>query len=94
MSIDATLKELDKEIARLTSDAERLTKLRASLVSAGSTSESVARRAYKTTEPKKGIRAKAVSAKKRTISPEGRKRIAEAQKRRWAIKKKAASAQK
>jgi hypothetical protein len=40
--------------------------------------------------PKKATRRKANKAVSRTISDEGRKRIAEAQRKRWALKKRAA----
>jgi hypothetical protein len=45
-----------------------------------------------TTQKRGPVKAKAVSApKKRKLTPEGRKRIAEAMKRRWAERKKQAS---
>jgi len=108
MSIEAAAKELTKEIERLHREAERLTKLRDAL-SSGSTAPvvTVARRAYKKQGAKKNSArvsplakksaAKTVppAKKKRVMSPEGRKAIADATRRRWALKRKAdASAEK
>jgi hypothetical protein len=71
------LKQIDKEIAQL-HHARAL----------------LAGRAIATTKKGKAAPAAAKPAKKkkRNLSPEGRKRIAEAVKKRWAEQKKAASA--
>lgn len=83
MGIAEILASVDREIAQL--------KQARALLSGGSTA--AAKRApgrpKKITAVKAGKPAK---AKKRTLSPEGRRRIAEAQKLRWAAHKKAASA--
>jgi len=76
MTIDSILAEIDAEIARL-SEARRL------LSRAGS---SAATRA--TASPRKSKASSAGKARrKRVLSPEARKRIADAQKRRWAAQK-------
>jgi hypothetical protein len=72
MTIEAILAEIDAEIARLT-EARRL------LGTAGST---------KSTPTKRGAKKSAGKARKpRVLSAEARKRIADAQKRRWAAQK-------
>ncbi|GGG86558.1 hypothetical protein [Edaphobacter dinghuensis] len=97
MSINAAANELTKEIQRLTKEAERLTKLRDSILSGSAPFD---HRGVGAGRKKAGSRTAAHSqapskkssvTKKRTISAAGRKRIAEAQKRRWAEKKKAES---
>jgi hypothetical protein len=104
MSIEAAAKELTKEIERLNKEADRLTKLRDAL-SSGPTvpAATVVRRAYKkraatktlarVSPPAKKSAAKTVppAKKKRVMSPEGRKAIADATRRRWALKRKAAA---
>jgi hypothetical protein len=72
MTIEAILSEIDAEIARLT-QARKL------LATAGSVSSAVVRRKVATGSSK--------SRKKRVLSPEARKRIADAQHRRWAAQK-------
>jgi hypothetical protein len=74
MAIDSVIAQIDAEIARLN-------QVRALLSSAG-----------KTTAPAHNGRAKKTSAKsttrrKRILSPEARKRIADAQRKRWAAQK-------
>lgn len=98
MSIDAAAKELTKEIDRLLKEAARLTKLRDELVP-GSASEvpAIARKkatkkAAKKVVAKKAASPKAVAPKKRTLSVEAKKRISDANKKRWAEKKKAEAA--
>lgn len=99
MSIESAAKELTKELTReidrLTKETERLIKLRDSVLS-GSTpvnsqsiSTIVKKAAAKKTPAKKAVAKKAAAPKKRTLSPAGRKAIADAAKRRWADKKKA-----
>jgi hypothetical protein len=85
MAVSDILASIDREIAQLQ---------QARAVLAGSTAP-VAKK--KVGRPRKAA-AEAVSAapkpakkKKRNLSPEGRKRIAEAVKRRWAAQKKAAA---
>jgi hypothetical protein len=70
MAIEHILTQIDSEIARLT-------QARKILASIGNTT---------TTTPRKGAKAaaKARSGKKRFLSAEARKRIADAQRRRWA----------
>jgi hypothetical protein len=83
MAIAEILASIDREIAYLKQARE--------LLAAGSSrrSEKIAstskKAAAKTT-------AKAAKRKKRVLTPEGRKRIAEAQKQRWEAQKKAAVA--
>ena len=77
MGVSEILSQIDKEIAQLQ---------RARALLAGK-STSATRKA-------KGspVETKPAKKKKRNLSPEGRKRIAEAVKKRWAEQKKAASA--
>jgi hypothetical protein len=76
MAIDTILAQIDSEIARLT-------QVRALLAGAGRGVASVTER-----KPKKGIAQKKTAAKKaRVLSPEARKRIADAQRKRWAAQK-------
>lgn len=77
MGVSEILAQIDHEIAQLT-------KARALLAGSAAKPKKVAAApaAPKTAKKRK---------KKRNLSPEGRKRIAEAVKRRWAEQKKAAS---
>lgn len=77
MGVSEILSQIDKEIAQL-QHARALLQGRA----ASATKKTKAAPAA----------AKPAKKKKRNLSPEGRKRIAEAVKRRWAEQKKAASA--
>jgi len=71
MSIESILAEIDAEIARLT-------QVRTLLGGAGSVASSVTGRQTK----------KAVSkSRRRVLSPDARKRIADAQRKRWAAQK-------
>jgi hypothetical protein len=83
VGISEILIQIDNEIAQLQ---------RASSLLSGST-ETTSKR--KPGRPKKAASAVATDAKpvkkKRNLTPEGRKRIAEAVKRRWAAQKKATS---
>ena len=72
MTIEAILAEIDSEIARLT-EARRL------LGTAGSTKSVSSKRSAKKSAGK--------ARKTRVLSAEARKRIADAQKRRWAAQK-------
>lgn len=95
MSIEAAAKELTKEIEHLLKEAERLTKLRDSLVPAASVSTSSALRpASKKVAAKKASGGKSAPAKKRVLSAKGRQNIVKALKRRWAEKRKAEAAAK
>jgi len=72
MSIESILAEIDAEIARLT-------QVRTLLGGAGSVASSVTDRQTKKTPSK--------SRKRRVLSPDARKRIADAQRKRWAAQK-------
>lgn len=77
MNVSQIVSEIDQEIARLTN-------ARNALLSIAGAAPVAARRG----RPKGSKNPAAASAaKKHGISPEGRKRIAEAMKRRWAAKK-------
>ncbi len=83
MALPEILASIDSEIAQLQ-------KARALLVGAGAPAAK-----KKAGRPRKvaveAAPAKPAKKKRRNLSPEGRKRIAEAVKRRWAAQKKAAS---
>jgi hypothetical protein len=72
MAIDSILAQIDAEIARLT-------QARSLLANLGTVSVSAPK---KTAAP-----VKAKKRKKRVLSPEARKRIADAQRKRWAAQK-------
>lgn len=82
MNLSAILHEIDAEI-------ERLQKAKA-LLSASSTPAKKRRRPAKTAS----LPSSAPVPKRRTLSPEAKAKIAEAQRRRWAAQKKAAPAKK
>jgi len=73
MTIDSILAQIDSEIARLT-------QVRALLSGSGKPATKTATKTV-TVAPKAGRR------KKRVLSAEARKRIAEAQRKRWAAQK-------
>jgi hypothetical protein len=74
MAIDSILAQIDSEIAKLT-------QVRSLLAGIGKV-------AAKVTKPKtKKARAKAKVKKRHVLSPEARKRIADAQRKRWAAQK-------
>lgn len=73
MSIDSILAQVDAEIARLT-------KVRSLLAGAGTTTSAATER--RTTKPQQ-----VKGQKSRVLSPEARKRIADAQRKRWAALK-------
>jgi hypothetical protein len=79
MAVKDILLEIDQEIARLQ---------QARALLGGSAAST---RGYKATKAESAPKKR---KKKRNISPEGRRRIAEAVKRRWALQKKAAAAEK
>jgi len=72
MSVDSILAEIDAEISRLT-------QVRSLLANSGKVSAKVTERKIKTAALK--------TRKKRVLSPEARKRIADAQRKRWAAQK-------
>jgi hypothetical protein len=74
MSIDTILLQIDSEIARLTQARALLSSIgNSTAVSTGTTTKSAP--------------VKAAKRKKRVLSPEARKRIADAQRKRWAAQK-------
>ncbi|KAA6463333.1 hypothetical protein DYQ86_08475 [Acidobacteria bacterium AB60] len=73
MTIDTILSQIDSEIARLT-------QVRKLLAGSGAT-------ALTSTQRKSTSAGKKSSRKARVLSPEARKRIADAQRRRWAAAK-------
>ncbi|MDE1152065.1 MAG: hypothetical protein PW788_05945 [Micavibrio sp.] len=80
MDVTRILLEIDAEIARLQ-------EARIALISIGGTGTVAAAPARRRGRPKGSTNKPAVAAKakgKRNLTPEGRKRIAEAMKRRWA----------
>lgn len=103
MSIPAAVVELDKAIAQLDKKRERLVGLRDALIKeepkeAGSIDsidvpvppKKAAVKKKSAAVKKTSVAKKVAPAKKRKLSPEGRKRISDAAKARWA--KKAATA--
>ena len=72
MSIESILAEIDAEIARLT-------QVRSLLAGSGKVASTTSGRKPKKTTGK--------NRKKRVLSPEARKRIADAQRKRWAAQK-------
>lgn len=70
-------------IASIDAELARLHEVRKLLAKGGDIDGALVRRATRGRKP-------AAAAKKRTLSPEGRKRIAEAQRKRWAATKKLA----
>jgi hypothetical protein len=76
MSIDSILAQIDAEIATLTH-------ARSLLASTGKVTPKITKRKSK----KAPAKAKGKARKKRVLSPEARKRIADAQRKRWAAQK-------
>jgi hypothetical protein len=74
MDVGRILSEIDAEIARLQ-------QARAALTAIGASGTVAAARRGR---PKGSVNKKSAKPRKRNLSPEGRKRIAEAMKRRWA----------
>ena len=74
MAIDSILAQIDAEIARLTQARSLLANLGTAKVAVAQT-------------PKANAPAKTKRRKKRVLSPEARKRIADAQRKRWAAQK-------
>jgi hypothetical protein len=73
MAIENILSQIDSEIARLQQARKLLASIGTTATNAGRTTRKAA--------------VKAKPAKKRRISAEGRKRIAEAQRKRWAAQR-------
>jgi hypothetical protein len=73
MDVGRILSEIDAEIARLQ-------QARAALTSIGASGTVAPKRG----RPKGSVNKKSAKPRKRNLTPEGRKRIAEAMKRRWA----------
>jgi len=83
---------LSEILAMIDSEIAQLQNARALLTSAGApVAKKKAGRPRKVAEAVGPETAKPVRKKKRNLSPEGRKRIAEAVKRRWAAQKKTAA---
>jgi hypothetical protein len=76
MSIESITAQIDSEIARLM-------QVRSLLANTGKVAAKVTERKTK----KVVAKAAAKTKKRRTLSPEARKRIAEAQRKRWAAQK-------
>jgi hypothetical protein len=74
MAIESILAQIDEEIAKLT-------QIRSILASTGSATKKATAVQTKKTAPK------TEGAKRRVLSPEARKRIADAQRKRWAAQK-------
>ena len=74
MAIESILAQIDEEIAKLE-------QIRSLLANTG-----VAAKAVRAPRAKKAS-AKVKGKKRRTLSPEARKRIADAQRKRWAVQK-------
>jgi hypothetical protein len=81
MQLSIVIAEIDSEIARLK-------QARTLLAEEG---EPAIRKADKAKSAASSIEVSNKHTKKRNLSPEGRKRIAEAVRRRWELQKKAAS---
>jgi len=76
MAIDSIIAQIDAEIAKLT-------QVRSLLATTGK----VAAKVTEPKTPKSPAKAKGKTKKKRVLSPEARKRIADAQRKRWAAQK-------
>jgi hypothetical protein len=76
MAIESILAQIDAEIARLT-------QVRSLLANTGK----VATKATERKTSKTKVKAKGKGKKTRVLSPEARKRIADAQRKRWAAQK-------
>lgn len=84
MDVNRIVSELDTEIARLQ-------QIRAALSGAAGSETTAAPRRGRPKGSKNVASTGAPAAKKRQLSPEGRKRIAEAMKKRWADRRKESS---
>jgi hypothetical protein len=81
MAIDLILAQIDEEIAKLK-------QVRALLATTGKVATKLAERKTKDAPEKPAKATKAAKTKKRRVlSPEARKRIADAQRKRWAAQK-------
>jgi len=79
MDVARILSEIDAEIARLQQARTALTTIAGGTV------------APKRGRPKGSVNKKSAKTRKRNLTPEGRKRIADAMKRRWAERRAAAA---
>ena len=84
MDVNRILSELDAEIARLQ-------QIRTALAGASATESSAPRKRGRPKGSKNATNSAAAAGKKRELSPEGRKRIADAMKKRWAERRKESS---
>jgi hypothetical protein len=104
MDVDRIVSELDAEIARLQEIRSALTGLGATTSASASGKRGRPKGSKNVPKAETAVEAKTVTAKtvtaktvakktkgKRKLSPEGRKRIAEAMKKRWAEHRKAAA---
>lgn len=97
MDVDRIVSELDAEIARLQKIRTALTGLNTTPSAPGKGKRGRPKGSKNLSKTLSPVAAKAVVAKtvakrsKRKLSPEGRKRIADAMKRRWAERRKEAS---
>jgi hypothetical protein len=80
MAIDSILAQIDSEIAKLT-------QVRSLLAHTGKVAAKVIERTTRKASAKAPASAKVHIRKKRVLSPEARKRIADAQRKRWAAQK-------
>jgi len=93
MAISDVLASIDQDIARLQQARALLADGSATVTrKKAGRPKKVAAAATKKAGPIAVAVAKPAKKKKRNLSPEGRKRIAEAVKRRWEVQKKAAAA--
>jgi hypothetical protein len=79
MDVSRILSDIDAEIARLQQARAAITAIAGGTV------------APKRGRPKGSVNKKSTKTRKRNLTPEGRKRIAEAMKRRWAERRAAAT---
>lgn len=88
--IDAEILKLTQARALLSSDTAVILSAPAAPVKSGRGRPKGSKNSVKSAEPKP-VEAKAAGKTKRKLSPEGRKAIAEAMKRRWAERRKLAA---
>lgn len=84
MDVNRILSELDAEIARLQ-------QIRTALAGASGTESAAPRKRGRPKGSKNANSSAAAAGRKRELSPEGRKRIADAMKKRWAERRKDSS---
>jgi len=93
MDVNRIVSELDSEIARLQTIRAALTGLSGTPLAIGKPRRGRPKGSKNQTKAAKPVAAKVATKKKakRKLSPEGRKRIAEAMKKRWAERRKEAA---